>query len=85
MLQGGKFDVPDRLFSSLADSFNNATREMSDVREVIPEFYYFPEFLINSEEWNFGVQQNNHRVDHVDLPEGCSNAYEFIEGHREAL
>jgi hypothetical protein len=26
MLQGGKFDVPDRLFSSLADSFNNATR-----------------------------------------------------------
>lgn len=31
------------------------------------------------------MQQNNHRVDNVELPEGCSNAYEFIEGHREAL
>ena len=24
-LQGGKFDVPDRLFSSLADSYRSAT------------------------------------------------------------
>lgn len=77
--------MPDRLFSSLADSFNNAIREMSDVRELLPEFYYFPEFLINTEECNFGVQQNSRRVNHVELPEGCSNAYEFVETHREAL
>jgi hypothetical protein len=31
-LQGGKFDIPDRLFTSIADSFRNATTEMSDVR-----------------------------------------------------
>jgi hypothetical protein len=46
-LQGGKFDIPDRLFTSIADSFKNATSEMSDVRELIPEFFYMPEFLIN--------------------------------------
>lgn len=85
MLQGGKFDVPDRLFSSLSDSYQNATREMSDVRELIPEFYYFPEFLINMEDNNFGVQQCNRRVHHVELPEGYSTAFEFIESHREAL
>jgi hypothetical protein len=46
-LQGGKFDIPDRLFTSIADSFRNASCELSDVRELIPEFFYFPEFLIN--------------------------------------
>jgi hypothetical protein len=35
-LQGGKFDIPDRLFTSLADSFRNASSEMSDVRELTP-------------------------------------------------
>lgn len=41
-LQGGKFDIADRLFTSVGDSFKNATCEMSDVRELIPEFFYFP-------------------------------------------
>ena len=31
-LQGGKFDIPDRLFSSMSDSYKNAAGEMSDVR-----------------------------------------------------
>jgi len=31
-LQGGKFDIPDRLFTSVADSFRNAITEMSDLR-----------------------------------------------------
>lgn len=31
------------------------------------------------------MQQNHRRVHHVELPEGCSSAYEFIETHREAL
>ena len=74
-LQGGKFDIPDRLFTSISDSFRNATTEMSDVRELIPEFFYFPEFLINCEDFDFGVQQNSKRVNNVEVPDGYSNAY----------
>jgi hypothetical protein len=31
-LQGGKFDIPDRLFSSLMGSWKSAFNEVSDVR-----------------------------------------------------
>jgi hypothetical protein len=48
---------------------------MSDVRELIPEFFYFPEFLINLEEHNFGeLQLGGKKVNHVELPDGCMNA-----------
>lgn len=47
ILQNGKFDIPDRLFISIMDSWKCATEEMADVRELCPEFYSVPEFLIN--------------------------------------
>jgi hypothetical protein len=31
-LQSGRFDLPDRLFFSMEDSFKNCTTEYSDVR-----------------------------------------------------
>lgn len=64
-LQGGKFDVADRLFSSVIESYDKSVSEMSDVRELIPEFFYMPEFLINTEDLKLGVQQNGKRVDSV--------------------
>lgn len=35
-LQGGKFDIPDRLFASLLTAWRSASSEVSDVREMIP-------------------------------------------------
>lgn len=35
-LQGGKFDIPDRLFASLTQAWKSASTEVSDVRELIP-------------------------------------------------
>ncbi len=48
-LQGGKFDWADRLFYSIANSWHSASSQggLSDVKELIPEFYYMPEFLQN--------------------------------------
>lgn len=46
-LQGGKFDLPDRMFFSMISSWKSAIKEMSDVRELIPEFYYLPEAFLN--------------------------------------
>jgi hypothetical protein len=47
---------------------------MSDIRELIPEFFYFPEFLINTEGFGFGTQQNLKVVNNVELPEGYKHA-----------
>ena len=46
-LQGEKFDLADRLFFSFRWAWRSATSEMSDVRELIPEFYFLPEALLN--------------------------------------
>lgn len=52
---------------------------MTDVRELIPEFFYFPEMFINLEKHDFGLQQNSQRVHHVELPKWCdNNPYKFI-------
>jgi hypothetical protein len=56
-LQSGKFDLPDRLFFSMEESYRGATEELSDVRELIPEFYFLPDFLINREKLDFGKTQ----------------------------
>ncbi len=42
LLQNGQFDLADRLFFSFQESYKNAITSSSDVRELIPEFYYLP-------------------------------------------
>ncbi len=68
LLQSGKFDFADRLFFSIMDSYKNATSEYSDVRELIPEMYTFPESYMNINKLDLGVMQNQKRVHNVELP-----------------
>lgn len=68
-LQGGKFDLPDRLFSSIAASWKSASHDnLQDVRELIPEFFYLPEFLENNNSFDFGTKQDGSTVHNVKLP-----------------
>jgi hypothetical protein len=46
-LQGMNHDNPDRIFHSLHESFLNALGDHSDVREIVPEFFYLPELYLN--------------------------------------
>jgi len=46
-LQGGKFDYADRQFFSIPSTWNTIYRTGNDVKELIPEFFYLPEFLKN--------------------------------------
>ena len=88
LLQGGSFDHPDRLFYSVEKAWTSASREnMADVRELIPEFYYLPEFLLNSNKYEFGTRQGTGGVvDAVDLPPWAKGDPKiFIAKHREAL
>lgn len=55
VLQGGMFDVPERMFHSIQKEWESASKDnMSDVRELIPEFFYLPDFLVNSNNFDFG-------------------------------
>ena len=88
LLQGGTFDHADRLFYSIRKAWESASRgNMTDVRELIPEFFYLPEFLLNLNKYDFGVLQNNTTaIDSVDLPPWAhGNPWIFIAKNREAL
>ena len=89
-LQGKKFDDANRLFNSLPNSFYNATTQKSDLRELIPEFFCFPEMFLNINELNLGeIADSNGKkklVEGVAMPLWAKrDAYIFIEKHREYL
>ena len=67
-LQGDGFDHPNRLFYSIEETFYNISFQRSDVRELIPEFYYFPEIFLNLNNLNFGIRANGEAIDEVIMP-----------------
>ncbi len=56
-IQGKGFDAPDRLFINLDKTFNSCFSEKSDLRELIPQFFYLPEMFININNLNMGKLQ----------------------------
>ena len=88
LLQGGNFDHADRLFYSIEKAWASASRDnMTDVREIIPEFYYLPEMFINTNNYDFGSRQGDGgRIDNVSLPPWAKGDPKiFVAKHREAL
>jgi hypothetical protein len=84
-LQGGRFDLPDRLFKSVKEAWFSCTDDISDVRELTPEFFFLPEFLVNRDKLDFGKTQQGERVNDVELPRWCKDHYDFIRIQKEAL
>lgn len=74
-MQGGAFDVPERMFHSIQNEWESASKDnMSDVRELIPEFFYLPDFLVNSNQFDFGkisvlAQQSNGNEKSMEVKE----------------
>ncbi|KAJ0000349.1 hypothetical protein NQD34_012191 [Periophthalmus magnuspinnatus] len=57
-----------------------------DVKELIPEFFYFPEFLQNVNGFDLGnLQISQEPVNDVLLPRWASSREDFIRKHRKAL
>jgi hypothetical protein len=61
-LQSGKFDNANRLFYSIPATWESCLNNSTDVKELIPEFFFFPEFLSNLSEVNFGSRENGEKV-----------------------
>lgn len=86
-LQGGHFDLADRMFHSIKEAWLSASQlNMADVKELIPEFFYLPEFLTNSNNFDLGMKQSGEVLGHVILPAWAKqDPREFIRVHRQAL
>ncbi|XP_067889576.1 neurobeachin a isoform X1 [Heterodontus francisci] len=81
----GKFDYPERTFSSIAKSWRNCQRDTSDVKELIPEFYYLPEMFMNSNNYNLGIREDGTVVSDVELPHWAKKPEDFVRINRMAL
>lgn len=86
LIQGG-LDHADRMFYSVQGAWDSATgSNMTDVRELTPEFFFLPDFLKNGNNYNFGLRAGGQSIDNVTLPPWAKNDPAiFIEKQREAL
>uniref|UniRef100_A0A8C6XJC8 LPS responsive beige-like anchor protein n=1 Tax=Naja naja TaxID=35670 RepID=A0A8C6XJC8_NAJNA len=84
-LQGGKFDHADRAFSSVSRAWRNCQRDTSDIKELVPEFYYLPEMFVNFNNYNLGVMDDGTVVSDVELPPWAKTPEEFVRINRLAL
>ncbi|XP_071415968.1 neurobeachin-like protein 2 isoform X2 [Pithys albifrons albifrons] len=85
-LQSGRFDCSDRQFHSVPAAWQARMENPVDVKELIPEFFYFPEFLENQNGFDLGcLQLSNEKVGDVVLPRWARSREDFILQHRRAL
>ena len=92
-LQDGKFDVADRIFSSIEAAWRGCLNNSGDFKELIPEFFLLPEAFVNLNRYSFGVTQSKKRVNKVKLPKWAKikgenelmSAYNFVRLHEKAL
>ena len=74
-LQSRKFDHSDQQLFSVANTWSAISTSMSDVKELFPEFYYLPEFLINVNKFDLGKLQDKSRIEDVILPKWAKNVH----------
>ena len=89
-LQGGKFDHAERLFTSVAETWESASAGkgggLSDVKELTPEFYFMPDFLRNVNRLDLGTARDGSPLGDVVLPPWANgSAEEFVRKMRQAL
>ena len=86
--QGDGFDDPNRLFFSIKSTlFNNLTQK-SDLRELIPEMFYFPPLFDNQNKIQLKKISNGEEIDIVNIEkfhEGNVRYYIFLKDMRKYL
>ena len=85
--QGDGFDDPNRLFTSIEGCLNINLSQKSDLREMIPELFYFPELFSNKNELKLGTINGN-EIDNVIIhlyKYKDFDKYEFICQLRDLL
>lgn len=75
------------MFHSVGEAWESASKlNQGDVKELIPEFFYLPDFLVNHNRFEFGERQDGRPLDNVTLPPWAKGSpHEFVRVHRAAL
>ena len=48
------------MFHSIKDSWSSASKNnMADVKELVPEFFYLPDFLLNTNKFDLGMIESD--------------------------
>ncbi|OHT00229.1 hypothetical protein TRFO_33100 [Tritrichomonas foetus] len=85
-LQSQRFDHADRLFVNIPAAWESVTNSSMDFRELIPEFFYFPDFLVNENKLDLGVLvKTGEVVGDVTLPKWAKSPLDFVTKNRAAL
>ena len=85
-LQDGKFDRSDRLFDSIDAAWKGCIHNASDVKELVPEFFYCPEIFENVNNLGLGVKSSTKKkIGEIVLPPWASDPLEFVRLNRKAL
>lgn len=84
-LQDGKFDVADRMFHSIPQTWKGLMNNCADVRELTPEFFYLPEMLRNENNLDLGNKQIGVKLDDVVLPPWAKTPEDFVRINRAVL
>lgn len=80
---------PEEFFNSIPQTFSCVTNNNGDYRELIPEFFFMPEVMMNLNHIDFGDLDHSDNSEqepgNVELPNWTQSAFEFIYLHRKAL
>lgn len=57
------------MFHSIREAWLSASvHNMADVKELIPEFFYLPDFLVNANNFELGAKQSGVELGDITLP-----------------
>ena len=87
-VQGDGFDASDRLFYSIKSVMENTLTQRSDLRELIPEMFYFPPLFSNMNNIELNKLSNGNTIDNVEIQkrnEDKIKKYIFLKNMRNNL
>jgi hypothetical protein len=85
--QGGRLDVADRLFHSVAEAWASSSGPRGgDAKELIPEMFLLPELFANANGAPLGTKRDGTELGAVVVPPWAGgSAHKFVAMHRAAL
>lgn len=85
LLQNNAFDVSDRLFISLDNAWESCISNGGDVKELVPELFFFTDVLFNINQYDYGKTQKGQSVSDFEYPPWAKSNWDFIRKHRKFL
>jgi hypothetical protein len=73
------------MFNSITQCWANCLTSSTDVKELIPEFFYCPDFLINANNFDLGSLHTGEQAGSVQLPPWATSPDDFVATMRRAL